>query len=448
MAIIDNKILTPITNVQNLARKPTPDILTYQQLQAVFDAGPEALRVKLNALIDGIMADYETQLDLTNARKLSATGDFTGTLNGGAIMASGPGLQATVVQHLADIAAHGTMARQTIINGNFDIWQRGINFVNALGSVADRWKVSQTADGGTMPNITISKQPVLNEELLNSVAYLRVHCDGSGSAFGTNAIYQIGQPIENGAKLLAGSNKKITISFMARSSIPNKKIGVYGLQNYGTGGTPSILEVVKGSSFTLTASFQKFTCTIPLNSLNGKTFGTNNDDYITMFFVPVWGVTSGLNTLNNSISESFISAGDIDIAQVQINTGDIALPFTPKNIVTELRDCMRYCFVLAELSSSFLIGYGLAYSTTTALIGVDFPVQMRVPPTLVAIATDWQVADGVTITNATAISIFVPHNAKTKTSLSLTVAGGLTQFRTMYLQSKFGGNVLIFDAEL
>jgi len=91
-----------MTNVQNLARKPTPDIISYPVLQAVFDAGPEALRVKLNALIDGVIADYETQSDLTTTRKLSATGDFTGTLNGGAITASDTGLATTVNAHLID----------------------------------------------------------------------------------------------------------------------------------------------------------------------------------------------------------------------------------------------------------------------------------------------------------------------------------------------------------
>ena len=53
MPISDNKILTPITTISDLERQPTPNqARTWDQMQALFDKSPEALRVKLNALID------------------------------------------------------------------------------------------------------------------------------------------------------------------------------------------------------------------------------------------------------------------------------------------------------------------------------------------------------------------------------------------------------------
>jgi len=188
MPIIDNKILTAMTNVQNLARKPTPDILTYQQLQAVFDAGPEALRVKLNALIDGVIADYETQSDLTTTRKLSATGDFTGTINGAPIVASDPGLQATVVSHLADVVKHITGAEraqwtakygiQPEIVANTDLNTIIVNGAYTIGNSASITnKPSPNADWSMLEVVggnggyTIQKITIVSSHLAYTRAY-------------------------------------------------------------------------------------------------------------------------------------------------------------------------------------------------------------------------------------------------------------------------------------
>lgn len=68
-------------------------------------------------------AKYETMTDLSVTRKLSSAGDFTGTLNGGPILASDPGLQATVMglqnevtAHLADDIKHLTSEERTTWN--------------------------------------------------------------------------------------------------------------------------------------------------------------------------------------------------------------------------------------------------------------------------------------------------------------------------------------------
>jgi len=57
MPIIDNKILTPITYVQDLSRHPTPsETMTDQLLKAKFDKGAEDLRIKHNSLIDDVIS--------------------------------------------------------------------------------------------------------------------------------------------------------------------------------------------------------------------------------------------------------------------------------------------------------------------------------------------------------------------------------------------------------
>lgn len=236
------------------------------------------------------------------------------------------------------------MARNAIINGNFDIWQRGTSWTNPTGIVffADRWLYSGNPDGGTPPSLTYSRLQITSGELPNSFYALRVTTDGAGSSFGPNAEYGIFQRIEHGTRYLCGNGKKVTISFYARSSIANKKIGVGLKQRYGTGGSPSTENIISGTVFTLTPSWAKYTVTFTTASLSGKTFGTNNDDYLQLGIYFVWGSSAGNTFFNTSTTETFGGAGTIDIAQVQLCAGDVALPFQPRSVAEELALCQRY----------------------------------------------------------------------------------------------------------
>lgn len=79
-------------------------VLSPDQVWAKLDLGAEEVRQDVIALTDVIEADYETKADLTTTRKLSAAGDFTGTLNGVAITSTEPGLSSAFNAHVADSA--------------------------------------------------------------------------------------------------------------------------------------------------------------------------------------------------------------------------------------------------------------------------------------------------------------------------------------------------------
>ena len=82
---------------------------TPAQTKTNMNARGEELRVKINELgsdTDDTMALLELSENITLNRKLSATGNFTGTLNGGPITASDAGLQATVVAHIEGDTRH------------------------------------------------------------------------------------------------------------------------------------------------------------------------------------------------------------------------------------------------------------------------------------------------------------------------------------------------------
>lgn len=342
------------------------------------------------------------------------------------------------------------LSSQSIINGNFDLQKRGTSWTNPAGSTytADRWLFDGNADGGSFPTVIHTIQIQTPGDLPGSYYFYRISPNGSGSAFGTNSYYVLLQRIENGTRYLCGNGKKVTLSFLVRSSIAAKKIGVYLQQNYGSGGSPSASEILVGNVQTLSSTFTKITVTFTTNTLVGKIFGTNNDDSLSIIILYEWGSSYASTRIGTSVAETFIGSGNIDIAEVGLNAGDQALPFQPRSFGEEDELARRYCIVFESTDSNRPIGIGSAYSTTDALIEVDLGKNMRVNPALVATAADWRLSDGVTAIPLTAISILSGFNSKNKVTLNCSVASGLTQFRTYHLQAVGPNKKMIFDAEI
>ena len=344
---------------------------------------------------------------------------------------------------LADLG----MSRQAIMNGNFDIWQRGTTVTNSTGAyLADRWLI-QYSNSGTLPTTIInSRQLQTSGDLYGSNYFYRIAPNGAGSGFGVNDYYQIRQAIENGVRNLCGASKTLTLSLYARSSIAGKKLSLEGLQYYGTGGSPSATEFWTGSRVTLTSSWAKYTVTFTTNTLVGKTFGTNNDDYIQINLAVMEGTTNAA-AYGISGAETFVGSGNIDIAQVQLCSGDVALPFQPKSYGEELADCQRFCYVPNCAVGNTYVGIGTARSTTRVDVQVFVPVFMRAVPTLTATATDWQVYDGSGVIDLTALTY--SSSSGNDINLFADVAAGLTQFRPYHLISDGTTNrVLVLSAEL
>jgi hypothetical protein len=256
-------------------------------------------------------------------------------------------------------AQKNSFYRQAIINGNFDIWQRGSsktynsNTSTPTYGTADRWNTNiNNGNSGILPNCTISQQA--NDGSLNgSRNFLRMSADGVGSGM-TNPFWFLSQKIENGTKLLGG--KQVTVSFLARSSVAGQLLGITLQQQYGTGGSPSATEFISGTTVALTTTWQKYCITFTLNTVVNKTFGTNGDDCIELDFCNVFGST--VNSRFNTSSTQMFMASNLDIAQVQFNIGNVALPFMPKTFDDELKACLRYFEKSYYYTSAPFTGYG------------------------------------------------------------------------------------------
>lgn len=236
--------------------------------------------------------------------------------------------------------------KNMLINGNFDFAQRSIyNAVayasNTLTFSADRWahnwNIDGTGTGNNWNNQVVAFPTGQSEVPGNPTNFLRFNLLALGSGFGVNSFINIARQSVEDIRSVAG--KTLTFSFWARSTIANQKLTIGFAQVFGSGGSPTSL--LTGKQITLSSTFQKFTVSIAVPSLSGKTVGSNSYFELLMYshlgstFAATWGQPA--HTLAST-------SGTIDVAQCMLNEGDFAAPFTwfGANIEEELAACQRY----------------------------------------------------------------------------------------------------------
>lgn len=250
-----------------------------------------------------------------------------------------------------------------IINGNFDVWQRGTSQTTSGYGSDDRWVNINTGSTKTHSRqpFTIGQGIVPNEPSFFSRTVV------SSSAGAGNFVGKY-QKIESARTLAC---KTAVLSFWAKAD-SNKNIAVEFSQDFGTGGSPSALvDGIGVTTIALTNSWQKLSVIVAIPSISGKTLGTNQDDSI---HVSLWfDAGSSLNAHTNSLGQQ---SGTFDIAQVQLEEGSIATAFEYRPIATELALCQRYYETIA-------VGSAFSYDTTTTgrSVILPFKAQKRVVPT-------------------------------------------------------------------
>jgi hypothetical protein len=258
-------------------------------------------------------------LKLTNIVSQQGTGD--------PVISLGTNDQVTFTNPISQPGAF--MFRNKIINGNFDVWQRATSQTSSGYGSADRWTCFH--DGSTK---TVSRQTFAlgQTDVPNNPKYFMRHVVTSVTGAGNYVIMD--QRIE-GVETLSG--KTITLSFWARAD-SSKNIAVEFQQNFGTGGSPSTSVFGIGSQVVaLTTSWTKYTVTVDIPSVSGKTLGTDSNDNMRIRF---WfDAGSNYNAVAAFLGQQ---SGTFDLAQIQIEEGSVATPFEQRPIGTELIMCQRY----------------------------------------------------------------------------------------------------------
>ena len=277
------------------------------------------------------------------------TGNVTGDLTGN--------VTATSVSTTNLVNGSSLCFRNKIINGNFDIWQRGTSLGSGTGTrfLADRFSTNSIGSSysTSRQSFTLGQTDVPNEP--NYFLRNIVSSSSGSSNYCANA-YRV-------ESVTTLASETATLSFYAKAD-SSKSISIEFIQEFGTGGSPSSQVTGIGvQKLNLTSSWQKFTVTANIPSIAGKIIGTDNNNFLGIVF---WfDADSVYNSRTNSLGQQ---SGTFDIAQVQLEEGSVATPFELRPIGTELALCQRYYetggFVTSQsITSNFI--YPLIYYKAT-----------------------------------------------------------------------------------
>jgi hypothetical protein len=313
-----------------------------------------------------------------------------------------------------------TAGKNKIINGDMGVWQRGTSISMTTSTpkyTADRFVVNSNFTSGTstvtQQTFTPGTAPVSGYE---GTYYARLTCGASPTYF------DFGQKIED-VRIFAGQT--VTFSFWAKATV-STALQVAFLQQFGTGGSADVSTY--GTTPTLTTSWVRYTSTVTIPSISGKTVGTNS--FLQPFFY---------STGTPGVSQT------VDVWGVQLEAGSVATPFTTATgtLQGELAACQRYYYQTNPIGNGYgRLGLARASSTTNMELPVPLPVAMRIVPTTVTISN-------LTTTTANTITA-VAFNQATTTCGSVDVTTSSVVSGSVYVV--MGNNstsaYIAFSAEL
>lgn len=236
-----------------------------------------------------------------------------------------------------------------IINGAFDIWQRGTSITgtsNVYGP--DRWQgYGYATNSVTLQQVAFTPGAAPSSDVEGQF-HLRITS--------SNTKVWLTQNVEN-VRTLAG--KTATVSFWVKSASAQTGASVYLSQYTGVGGTGS--GDLAAQTFDIGTTWQRVSKTFEVPSLVGKTVGDNSRLSVTI-----------TGAINNAL----------DVWGVQLEAGAAATDFrrNAPSIAGELAACQRYYVRRLAGSLYGTFGSGRVGSTTAAYTFFQFPVEMRIAP--------------------------------------------------------------------
>jgi len=311
--------------------------------------------------------------------------------------------------------------KNKLINGDFQIWQRGTSFTpastNTTTYAADRWQPYCNFSAGTFTcsqqSFTAGTAPVAGYE---STFFLRLAMPASG----TITEWDLWQKVED-VRTFAGQT--VTLSFWAKASTTTNLKPMIA-QNFGSGGSSTVFSTP--TTISLTTSWTRYSYTVTLASISGKTIGTSS-------------FLQAILYNDSSISTSVT----IDVWGVQLEAGSVATPFSTATgtLQGELAACQRYYYRQSAAGNSnyMNMGTGFADGTTSARFVINCPVQMRVYPTTLDYST-LRVWLGGSSQAVTALSFDSNFYSPNTPIIAATVASGLTTSSYYQLGSNNSAN--------
>jgi len=311
--------------------------------------------------------------------------------------------------------AIGAGRKNLIINGGFDVWQRGISFTGS-SYWADRWTGSFAA------TITRTAFAYDQTDVPNSPTY---YADINFASGGNS--WNISHRVE-GVKQFSG--KTVTLSFWSKSSThAGQEIGLLFRQNFGSGGS-AVQDA--STSFILQSNWSRHSVTVTLPVISsGTTIGAGDCLWV------------------NPNSSIFSPPVDLQfqMTNVQLELGSVATEFEHRSYGEELALCQRYyrryIRTGSDVNYSVYMGIAQAMSSTSAVIVIPLSHPMRDDPSF-----SYNEVGALTVNNGSGHIATGLSGDSSKQTLGVNItASGLTlnQAARVYLNPD---DWIAFDAEL
>jgi hypothetical protein len=269
--------------------------------------------------------------------------------------------------------------KNKLINADFLINQRNFtsNTTNGVYNF-DRW--FQGNGGGTYTitpqTFTPGAAPVAGYE---GKTFLQAI---TASQSASSDFANISQKIES-VRTYAGQS--VVVSFWAKANTGTPKIGLSMQQSFGTGGSPSAaIRTAGDATVTLSTSWARYSITVTVPSISGKTIGTTEDGFLA---IQLWqsigsdyttGFPSGIGLQNFTLS----------LWGVQVEAGSTATAFQTATgtLQGELAACQRYFETINTATGRLMCTGGYVQTTSVARFTVPV-VQKRTTPTITITGT-------------------------------------------------------------
>ena len=325
--------------------------------------------------------------------------------------------------------------KNAIMNGDFRINQRGFTSTTTNNTFGfDRWRLSFTGGTNTYSAQTFTVGTSLGE--YQPEKYARIVSSGQ-SAAGDFTIFQ--QQIEDVRSFAGGT---VTVSFWAKAATSTAatpaKMAIDLEQLFGSGGSPSSSVVTYAGQATLTTSWQRYSVSVAVPSISGKTIGTNANT--SSIVLNMW-LSSG-STFNARSGSLGIQSNTFDIWGVQVERGGFATSFEERPLQAELAMCQRYYRRYTDATASdSSFSSGVCFDTTSAILSLQFSEMRKAP--IGTFSGGWDLVVGGAVKTGGGIGL---SNVKAFCGQIAYVTTGLTVGHGAVLRQD-GDGVLVLDAE-
>ena len=338
-----------------LGRSPTPSPIDTSDIPANSIDASKIIdgSIELAEIADNSITDAKLNSSKLDGIETGATNYIHPTTHATADIADNAITEAKIAD--AAVVSLKSGRKNLIINGGFDVWQRGTSFTNTTDVAyrSDRWK-HQNRQSSQSDITLLTNQDVVGTNM--NVYKFTVDTPPTDSSL------LINQFIEEGSFTLIG--KTVTASWYARQSTGS---GVTSNINFEVDGGTTFL----GSANTLTSSWQRFTQTF---TFSGYTAASVSD--------------SSLRTL--LYFKNTAASDVIEVTGVQLELGSVATDFEHRSYGEELALCQRYFWKWSGGATYAVLGNAWVSSANTLWVTVPFPVTLRTGSPTISLGGSFQ----------------------------------------------------------